>query len=695
MVATNEREDDIYMDKRLIEKEIENQNVDKVSELLTQYEVECPDDADLLTLKENYYLLCGDMERALDCALKGVRRLPLNGDMQYNLAYVYELLGEWIPAMICYGRAGILYAYNKENDKYNSLAPINKANEMLLIFEDETKEIQDKEELDRKIEILKQIADLQGTLYGFEERSFRSYKQVIGKYLYENMNTKRYVAIYKDLFQGRNYTDGEESLDLVRLKAEFLKVTEGTGVKVEVKGITADTEILLPIAAKEPDTVHAFLQNGQKYMIPQYANRHFNYYSVKNGTAICSSNTSYYGRPIPLQADPKKKRLVLSLFVDGLAQMILNGDDFKEHMPNTYRFFSRGTICTQAYNAAEWTHPSLANLITGLDTTHHMMYHNELDTAMPEEYPTLAEYFHNEGYYTCYMGGDWRMIPTCGHARGYDRFIYQHQKSGFKVNEVMIDALDHLETFKETNQYCWFAVGDLHDIADEHDLPIPIQKELDLSDRVYEERSVTSAKQSYNPHKINSYLKMAHYIDRWLQYLYSFIEENYTEDEIVISVFADHGQGYFIQNPDHFIGRERSNIAMMFRGSQATGIGVTDELISSKDYNCTMRKLAELTDPGVPNDGHVPKIFGGTESWEDVLTESIHPKDSYRATIFAKGVTFFFENPAPVQNDGRFELTEYRYWLEDEQDQIIEDSELSQKYLQKVLKHIAPMLIYK
>ena len=110
MVATNEREDDIYMDKRLIEKEIENQNVDKVSELLTQYEVECPDDADLLTLKENYYLLCGDMERALDCALKGVRRLPLNGDMQYNLAYVYELLGEWIPAMICYGRAGILYA---------------------------------------------------------------------------------------------------------------------------------------------------------------------------------------------------------------------------------------------------------------------------------------------------------------------------------------------------------------------------------------------------------------------------------------------------------------------------------------------------------------------------------------------------------------------------------------------------------
>lgn len=683
------------MDKRLIEQKLEDQDIEEAERLLLQYESECPDDADLLTLKENYYLLRGDLEQALECAKQGVRRLPLNGDMQYNLAYVYELLEDWISALICYGRAGILYGYNKEDDKYNTLFPLKKVEELVERFVEETKKVQDREELDRRLEILDRIATLQETLYGFEERSFRSYKQVIGTYLYEDIYTKRYVAIYKDLFQGRCHDDKDEMLDLVHLKAEFLKVTEGTGVRINIEDISADTQILLPIAVENNTTAHVFTKEQQEYIVPQYARRHFNYYAIKNGTTIQSSGTSYYGRPIPLQADPKKKRLVLSLFVDGLAQMILSGDDFKEHMPNTYRFFSKGTICTRAYNAAEWTYPSLVNLVAGLDTTHHMMYHNELDTTMPEEYPTLAEYFHNEGYYTCYMGGDWRIVPTYGHARGYDRFIYQHQKSGFKVNEVMIDALDHLETFKETNQYCWFSVGDLHDIADEDDLPILIQRDLELSDRVLEERSVTSAKQNYNPHKIKSYLKMAHYIDRWLQYLYSFIEENYTDDEIVISVFADHGQGYFIQNPDHFIGRERSNIAMMFRGSQATGVGMTDELISSKDYNCTMRKLAGLTDPGVPNDGHVPKVFGGTESWEDVLTESIHPKDPYRATIFAKGVTFFFENPAPVQTDGRFELTEYRYWMEDEQDQVMENSELGQKYLQKVLKHIAPLLIYK
>lgn len=682
-----------------LKSEIENAmaegNVEDLEKLIAKYEIQAPDDIDLVAMKTNYYILIGDLEAAVQWALIGVRRLPLNGDMQYNLAYAYELLGDWVSALVCYGRAGILYSYSKENDKYNELAPISKSNEMLERFEEETKQIKDKQEVDRRIRILDAIGDLQETLYGFEERSFRSYKPIVGKYLYETIDTKRYVAIYKDLFQGRFYEREKESLDLIHLKGELLKTVEGTGVKVDVKDVSADTKILIPVAAEQKNTVHAFSLDGKKYMVPQYDNCHFNYYSVKNGTTICSSNLSYYGKPIPLRTDSKKKRLVLSLFVDGLAQMVLNGGDFKKHMPNTYRFFSKGTICTQAYNAAEWTHPSLANIITGLDTTHHMLYHNQLDTTMPEDVPTLAEYFQNEGYYTCYLGGDWRMIPTCGHARGYDRFIYQHQKSGFKVNEVMIDALDHLETFKDTNQYCWFSVGDLHDIADEDDLPIVVQKELELEDRVFEERSATSAKQSYNPHKITSYLEMAHYVDRWLQYLYSFIEENYTDDEIVISVFADHGQGYFIQNPNHFIGRERSNVAMMFRGSQATGVGITDELVSTKDYNCIMRKLAGLSEPGVPNDGHVPKVFGGDESWEDVLTESIHPGDVYRATIIAHGVTFFFENPAPVQTDGRFELTEYRYWLENEQDQVIEDSELSQKYLQKVLKHIAPMLIYK
>lgn len=684
------------MKKSLIEEELKEQMLDEAKRDIQKYELECPGDIDILSMKVNYYLLIGEKEQALNYARQGVRRLPLNGDMYFNLAYVYELLGDWINAFLNYQKAKVIYSYFKD-EKEQILGLNELSDSMFQKYVEETKQITDCDETIQRNNMIIAINEWSQALYGFVERSFRSYNKIIGGYYRETLDRRRYVGVFKEQIQGYN-PDDDDSMDVIHVKAEFLNVfeaEENNSVSINIKGIDASaTDILLPIAVSKRNTTHVFDVNDEKYIVQQHAPKHFNYYRVKNDTVVWSSGKSYFGKPIPLKANPKKKRLVLSLFVDGLAQMILNGDEFEKNMPNTYRFFKKGTICTCAYNAAEWTHPSLANIITGLDTIHHMMFHNQLDTAMPEDTPTLAEYFQADGYYTAYLGGDWRMIPTCGHTRGYERFIYQHQKSGFRVNEVIPDALDHIEAFKETNQYCWISVGDLHDIADEDILPVVVHKNLDIKDQTYEEGGRTSAKQNFSPNKIKAYLAMAKYIDRWLQILFSYIEENYTDEEIVISLFADHGQGYFIQNERHFLGKERSNIAMMFRGSEATGIGKTDELISSKDYSSIMRKLARVSIQDVPADGHIPKVFGGNTEWEDVLTESIHPNDPYRATIFSKDVTFFFENGTLVQNDGRFELKDYKYWLENNLNQVIEDKMLSEKYLQKVMEHIAPILIY-
>ncbi|WP_147326020.1 hypothetical protein [Roseburia sp. AF42-8] len=45
--------------------------------------------------------------------------------------------------------------------------------------------------------------------------------------------------------------------------------------------------------------------------------------------------------PIPLGHNPKRRKLVLSFFVDGLAQEVINGPDFEKLMPNTYRFLKK------------------------------------------------------------------------------------------------------------------------------------------------------------------------------------------------------------------------------------------------------------------------------------------------------------------------------------------------------------------
>jgi hypothetical protein len=324
-----------------------------------------------------------------------------------------------------------------------------------------------------------------------------------------------------------------------------------------------------------------------------------------------------------------------------------------------------------------------------------MLFHNKLDGAMPLDVPTLPEYFQRDGYYTAKFCGNWRIIPAYGHARGYDRFVYQHQKAGFKVHEVISDAMDHLEAFKDVNKYLWISIGDLHDIADADDLPVDVQRDIPIELRTYEDKGATSAKQGYSINKTEQYIREAKHVDRWLHVLYSYIEENYKEEDVIISLFSDHGQGYLINREAHFLSKERSNIAFMFRGGEAEGKGRVQDIISASDYSSIMRTLAGVTLPEVPTDGILPELFGGGEKRAYALTESIHPKDPYQAVIFAECESFFFVNPAPVLNDGRFELSDYTYWLEDCEGNKIQNEDACKKYLDIILEHIAPLLLYK
>lgn len=674
-----------------IEMLLSQGDTETAKNLIDEYEEQYPDDIDVVSMKLNYSLITGDIETAVSLAEQGVRRLPLNGDMYYNLAYVYEITGQKLQAYLNYERAKYIYIYTQDK-KITELGLEEKTD---LILEEALTEIErltDREKLEENKRVLTALSNMTRNSFGFNENAFRSYEQIVGSYFYENEFNRRFVGVFKDQFLNTFKEAG--NMDVVHLKGEFLKVEEGKSVHWCDKTESDDMEYLIPIASSEDRTVHFFKQAGQTYTIAQYFSNHFNYYRIKNDTMIESTAKSYYGNPIPLRQIPENKKVVLSIFIDGLSQQILKGEEFQKNMPYTYEYFRKGMICNRTYNTAEWTYPSIANYVTGLDTTHHMLFHNELDCAMPLDVPTLAEYFHNEGYYTAKFCGNWRIIPSYGHARGYDRFVYQHQWVGFKVQEVIGDVINHLEAFKDVNQYLWMSIGDLHDVADGVDLPVDVQRNLPLSLRVYEDKGATSAKQGSSKNKTEIYKQYARTVDRWLHVLYTYLEENFSEDEIVVSLFSDHGQGYLIDQDAHFLSKERSNVAFMFRGGMAEDKGVVDEIISTSDYSCILRKLAGMELPEETTDGRLPQIFGGNREREWALTESIHPKDFYQAAIFAKEETFFFVNPYPVADDGRFKLDDYNYWLEDTQGNRIQNEELCKKYLDIILKHIAPILIY-
>ncbi len=327
-----------------------------------------------------------------------------------------------------------------------------------------------------------------------------------------------------------------------------------------------------------------------------------------------------------------------------------------------------------------------------------MLFHNKLDYPMPTETHTVAEYFQNAGYYTSKYCGNWRIIPSYGHARGYDRFVYQHQRVGFKVHEVISDAINQIDAGKDMNQYIWISIGDLHDIPDRSDLPFSVQKDLLIENRKYHKSGPTSVKQEYNSNDVISYIHTARYIDRWLHILYEYNKEQFSSDEIIISLFSDHGQGFLIDRENaHFLSRERSNVPMMFRGGIAEGKGICDETVSALDYSHIMRKLSDISEPdNNSTDGQLPKVFGGLCERTYAYTESIHPGDPYQAAIFSPrdNINFFFTNPSAVCDDGRFQLGDYCCWLEDSQGNIVSDDRVLSHYLNITLKHIAPILLY-
>ncbi|MBR5422092.1 MAG: sulfatase-like hydrolase/transferase [Lachnospiraceae bacterium] len=662
-----------------------------VSELemaIGRYEELYPHDIDLLSVKENYHLLKGDLESAYLSAKEAVRRLPLNGEVQYNYAVLCEEKGLLFDAYEAYVRSFMLYHYTGD-EQGMLLKPQEEANRILGLIE--TMEVHTEEEKKELLFFLESHDQLCESFYGLLMKDFRNkeFPQIVGKYYYENRRKRRYAGVFKDQYLS---VYGKNCMDVMHLKAEFLEAEYADTCEVSGQA----KEFFLPIASEKPETIHFFKCGDTSETVAQRDSKHFEWYRVPAETKVSSSGPAYYGRPVPLRQIPGKKKLVLSIFVDGLSFAFLQQRGFREIMPYTYDFFNKGAVFTEAYSTAEWTFPSISSYVSGLDTIHHMLCHKDLDYHLPFDQELLAEYFQRDGYFTAMINGNWRIIPPYGYTRGIDRFIYQHQGVGFKVQEIIAETLNHLNAFRETNQYLWISIGDAHDVADMEKLPEAVRAMIPFQ---YLQRGIkgkTSVKQTYDEGKIAAYKAMLYHIDRWLHVLYDYVGENYRDDEIIVSLFSDHGQGYLIQRSDaHFLAPERAGIAMMFRGDIADGVGECDELVSNLDYCSIMGRLAGIHMDEGKTDGYTPRCFGGIGR-EYAITESIHPGDSYQAAVHFNDNdnVVYFVNPDPVKDDGRIALGEYRCYIENSTGDIVQDAELQKRGLQIILDHIAPVICY-
>lgn len=349
-------------------------------------------------------------------------------------------------------------------------------------------------------------------------------------------------------------------------------------------------------------------------------------------------------------------------------------------------------ICSNAYTAGDWTLPAIASVVTGQTEVKHKILHPNLLRRISKDTPILYEYFKDAGYNTTKIGGDWRITPTYGYARGVNRMFYGHLYAVYQMENIIADAMEQMRKMRETDQYIWMEIGELHTIADDINLGA-VMSEFPILDNVCMQKGKTSVKQDYDDMKIEYYLKQIERVDLKLAALFQYIEANYSDDEILISLFSDHGQGYLVKPEENFLSAGRNKVAFMIRGNGK--VGQSDEIISVCDYGALMCQMAGIPFRYENTDAQLPVTFGGNTEREFAITESIHPGDPYQITLNGKDFVFYLKGEENVTSECRVPLEKFTVELTDIEGNELQDEGRKEYYTKYCLDHVAPCVSYK
>lgn len=459
----------------------------------------------------------------------------------------------------------------------------------------------------------------------------------------------------------------------------------------------AEVDTVIPIMKiEEGSTIEIFI-NKEKYNFNSLLYNRFYYYKVKSGDEVLiKSNKNFIiGDIIKLKLNESKPKLILNIFIDGLSQKFIEKNKLEEIMPNTYKYFLDGAINNNCYSSGEWTYVSLASHFTGLSTVNHMVFHPNINTDNIKKLDLYTEIFKENGYNTAKIDGDWRSCPKVGYVKGMNRYVYQASIRGMHVNEVIDEAIEHIEAFKETNNFLWICIPDLHDIADEYETRLSTQIESDINVRVKNKTIGTSVRKRYDIGKIERYRIQLKRIDRYLKIIYDYINDNYKNDEVIVSIFSDHGQGYFIEDGKDMLEEERVKVPLMIKGKNISS-GQYDEMIQAYDMYRIILNAIGIEDK-FNNDANLPKYFGGNKERDYTISESIFPNETYKATINDKYYKFFFESEEKVTIDGRVKLRKYNIKLinkKNDEDETLKEIDIAEKYSNIIIEHIKSRIIF-
>ena len=376
-----------------------------------------------------------------------------------------------------------------------------------------------------------------------------------------------------------------------------------------------------------------------------------NFFRLTEDASLSSDRSFLVGTPISIEHSPMRRPLVLNILADALPWAILR-EHFAEWMPNTARFFARGTIFDQHFSVSEYTYPSLPTIETGMYPHHNQIFNDKIATPLSADISTLSERLHALGYATANLMGDGIGIYN-GATRGHDRIIV----SGYRTlaYEGVERVIRHLEGLRDSDHFIF-----LHTM-DAHSWPYPlfqitssVQARLPLAERLSgAEGSDPSPYLRATPLSAAACVQGIRDLDRALGTLFSYLEQHYTPDEYLVSLYSDHGVPIFSKH-HYIVSPDMTHTAWMMRGAGVPAGITVSEMTSTVDIYPTLAHLLHFP-VGEHVDGVLPQIFGGSGR-EIAFSNSLYPGRTYCLRARTREHTFHLESTDALLPNGTVDL---------------------------------------
>lgn len=664
--------------KKEIEEAIIREDVNEAMQLIRQYEAVCPNDFEIASYYVSCYLLEGNVERAVECAAKAVKINPFDVEANYNYAVCLEMAGKYADAYDFY-----LRTLNIQNLYQVEFVPSQELNQRLESFEP----------------MAENDEELRKMLYNREQRQIYALKDpfkdydypIIGTTVADNNGQDYYVGRCDGWFEA--YIAPERNKDVYTTRCELFPIAEYTNdFSIDAKEPLLLPVALNPVLAEEKLENYIFERGSIEKVYFDSAACKYSYIPVTGKVEFHTGKPAVFGKPIPLKMNRNttQKRLVLNLFIDSFNERIIEEYGLENIMPNTAKFFSKGIRCEQYYSCSEFTLPSIGTYWTGKYPTHHMNVDERIRYWFMNDEKNFTEYFKDAGYTTAKIGGNWSVTPAQGYIRGMDRCVYQFASAGLTVKEVVSDAIEHIDTFKNSNQFLWLEFLDLHEVAGGFMRSIHVQSRTPLEDRVIDNKRKSTVKQSRSHNMEKIYVRELAKMDLYLGILFDYIEKNYSDEDIVVSLFSDHGTAFMVDDDQPFASWQRTNIPLMIRDGKANGI--CNEIIQTTDYAGIICKLAGIDYDYSGTDANLPVVFGGQKEREYALSQSLFVGDPYQAGIHGKNVHCYFKTVNPVENAFRIDMKDCQIWAVDDEGNDITEETDTDTYKDVIMSQIAHLL---